>query len=53
SQPAVATRMRGEIGRWIEAQRKVSQLLGPSGKTSLDPKTVEQLRSLGYLGGKQ
>jgi arylsulfatase A-like enzyme len=50
--PAQVRRMSAEINRWIEAQNKIKPLLGTKGKTVLDPATIEQLRSLGYIGGK-
>ncbi len=50
--PAVAARLRGEVMAWIAAQVEVRKLLGPRGASTLDPKTIERLRSLGYVGGK-
>jgi len=43
--------IRREIGRWIEAQDKIRSSLQSGGKATIDSKTLEQLRSLGYLGG--
>jgi arylsulfatase A-like enzyme len=52
-QPEVVGRVRKELDRWIEGQKQVRKLLGPGGKTTLDPQTIERLRSLGYLGGAE
>jgi hypothetical protein len=38
---------------WIEAQNKIRSIIGQPGTTKLDAKTLERLRSLGYLGGAQ
>jgi hypothetical protein len=43
--------MMAETGQWIEAQKKIRAVLGRGGKSTLDQQTIEQLRSLGYLGG--
>ena len=51
--PDVSGRMKGDISRWITEQQGVRKRLGPGGTTRLDPQTLERLRSLGYLGGKQ
>ena len=45
-------RMMDEMGKWIEAQKKLRSVLGHGAKSTLDENTLEQLRSLGYLGGK-
>jgi arylsulfatase A-like enzyme len=37
--------------QWIEAQKKVRSIIGHTGSSQLDERTIEQLRSLGYLGG--
>jgi arylsulfatase A-like enzyme len=52
SNPEVVARLRAEVAAWIEAQKQVRTLLGPRGASTLDPKTIERLRSLGYIGGK-
>lgn len=41
----------GTLGQWIDAQNKVKQIIGHTGTSQLDQQTLEQLRSLGYLGG--
>ncbi|HLK20323.1 MAG TPA: sulfatase [Bryobacteraceae bacterium] len=41
------------IGAWMDAQRQMHQALGRGGKAPLDKETLDRLRSLGYLGGKQ
>jgi arylsulfatase A-like enzyme len=37
--------------QWVEAQKKVRSVIGHTGTSRLDQRTMEQLRSLGYLGG--
>ena len=49
--PEVVKRFMPEIQQWIEGQKQVSQLLGPGGQSTMDAKTIERLRSLGYIGG--
>lgn len=39
------------LGEWIDAQNKVRQIIGHTGTSRLDQETLDQLRSLGYLGG--
>ena len=51
--PDVAGRLKEELVRWIDAQKQARSQLGPGGKSTLDRETLERLRSLGYLGGKQ
>jgi hypothetical protein len=51
--PEVTRQFRAEIERWIDGQRQVRKLVGPGGTTTLDPESIERLRSLGYLGGKK
>lgn len=51
--PQQAEQIRREIGRWIDAQDRIRGSLRGGGKATIDAKTMEQLRSLGYLGGKQ
>jgi arylsulfatase A-like enzyme len=46
-------RMVSEIGSWMDTQRQVRAALGRGAKATLDQQTLDQLRSLGYLGGKQ
>jgi arylsulfatase A-like enzyme len=48
----VETRMN-QLVQWIEAQKKVHALVGRPGTTQLDRQTIDQLRSLGYLGGSK
>jgi arylsulfatase A-like enzyme len=50
--PHEVARMLDEIGKWINAQKQLRAVLGRGGKSTLDERTLEQLRSLGYLGGK-
>lgn len=51
--PQQTGRMMTEIGKWMDAQKQIRRILGEGGKATLDRQTLEQLRSLGYLGGKQ
>jgi arylsulfatase A-like enzyme len=51
--PHEVDRMMTEIGRWMDAQKQIRSFLGRGAKATLDQQTVEKLRSLGYLGGKQ
>jgi len=51
--PQQVDRMMTEIGKWLDAQKQIRNLLGKGAQATLDPKTIEQLKSLGYLGGKQ
>jgi len=50
-QSQMAAKHLAEVKQWIEAQKQVRALLGPAGKTRMDPQTIERLRSLGYIGG--
>jgi hypothetical protein len=43
--------MMTEIGQWLDAEKQIKSSLG-SAKVAMDPKTLRQLKSLGYLGGK-
>ncbi len=49
--PAVVKRLLGQIHRWQDGQNQVRELLGPARKTTLDPATLQRLRTLGYIGG--
>jgi arylsulfatase A-like enzyme len=51
--PHEVDRMMTEIGKWIAAQKQIRSVLGAGAKATLDQQTIEKLRSLGYLGGKQ
>lgn len=50
--PDAAARMKSEIQAWMERENAVKSKTGAGGSTTLDPATIERLRSLGYLGGK-
>ncbi len=39
------------LSQWIDAQNKVRSIIGHTGTSQLDQRTLERLRSLGYLGG--
>ena len=49
--PREVDRMMAELSQWIAAQKKIRTVLGHGGKSTMDQRTLEQLRSLGYLGG--
>ena len=51
--PAEVGRMTTEIGKWLDAEKRIKSFLGRGAQATMDPKTLEQLRSLGYIGGKQ
>lgn len=51
--PREVERMMTELGKWLEAQKRIRAVLGKGSRSMLDQQTLEQLRSLGYLGGKQ
>jgi arylsulfatase A-like enzyme len=51
--PKEVERLMAEIGRWMDAQKQIKSFLGSGAKATMDQKTLEQLRSLGYIGGKQ
>jgi arylsulfatase A-like enzyme len=51
--PQEVDRMMTEIGKWMDAQKQIRTFLGRGAKAAMDKQTLEQLRSLGYLGGKQ
>jgi hypothetical protein len=51
--PQEVDRMMTEIGKWLDAEKQIKSFLGRGAKATMDEKTLEQLRSLGYLGGKQ
>lgn len=43
--------MMAALRQWIDAQNKIRVAIGHTGKSALDERTLERLRSLGYLGG--
>ncbi len=49
-QPDVVQRLKGEMDQWIEAQKQARKLAGARGQSTLSPKAIERLRSLGYIG---
>ena len=49
--PKEVERLMTQIGQWINAQNRLRVVLGHGGTTMLDQQTIQQLRSLGYLGG--
>jgi arylsulfatase A-like enzyme len=51
--PQEVDRMMTEIGKWLDAEKQLKSLLGRGAKATLDRETLEKLRSLGYLGGRQ
>lgn len=46
-------RRMSEVGKWLDAQKQIRTLLGRGPNSTLDQKTIEHLRSLGYLGGSR
>ena len=42
--------MISTLAQWIDAQNKVRGILGHTGRSQVDQQTLDQLRSLGYLG---
>ena len=51
--PQEVSRMMTEIGKWLDAEKQIKSFLGRGAKATMDQKTLDQLRSLGYIGGKQ
>jgi hypothetical protein len=45
--------MMAELGKWVDAQKQIRAVLGKGARSMLDQQTLDQLRSLGYIGGKQ
>jgi arylsulfatase A-like enzyme len=45
--------MMTELGKWLDAQKQVRMVLGKGTRSILDQRTLDELRSLGYIGGKQ
>src|SRR5580704_19733323 len=51
--PQEVDRMVTRIGAWLDAQEQIRTALGRGAKATFDKETMDRLRSLGYLGGKQ
>lgn len=51
--PRQVDRMMTELGGWIDAQKRIRSTLGGSGKAAVDRRTLDRLRTLGYLGGQR
>jgi arylsulfatase A-like enzyme len=49
--PEVVKKLKSDLDAWIQAQEQVKKLLGPGGKGTLDPQSLERLKTLGYIGG--
>lgn len=49
--PADVEKDIATLVQWIDAQNKIRNIIGHTGTTPMDHKTLERLRSLGYLGG--
>jgi len=45
-------RIMAELGKWVDAQKQIRNVLGKGARSVLDQQTLDQLRSLGYIGGK-
>ena len=42
-----------QIGEWMEKEKQLRGAMGRGADAVIDPETLQQLRSLGYLGGKK
>ncbi len=51
--PEEVERIMTELGKWLDAQKKIRAVLGKGARSVLDQQTLDQLRSLGYIGGKK
>ncbi len=51
--PQQVDRMMTEIGKWMDVQKQIRKFLGQGARATLDPRTLERLRSLGYIGGSK
>jgi arylsulfatase A-like enzyme len=51
--PQQVDHMMSEIASWREKQKQIHNALGRGAKVSIDQQTMDRLRTLGYLGGKQ
>jgi arylsulfatase A-like enzyme len=51
--PREVERMMAGISRWMDTQEQVRRALSHGTKAAVDQQTMDRLRSLGYLGGKQ
>jgi arylsulfatase A-like enzyme len=49
--PAEVEAKMTALRQWVDGQNKLRQVIGHAGTTQLDQKTLDRLRSLGYLGG--
>ncbi len=49
--PAEIEKDIATLAQWVDAQNKIRNIIGHTGTTPLDQRTLERLRSLGYLGG--
>ena len=51
--PDEVERLMTDLGKWLDAQKRIRAVLGKGARSVLDQQTLDQLRSLGYIGGKQ
>ena len=51
--PDDVERLMTELGKWLDAQKQLRAVLGKGARSTLDQQTLDQLRSLGYIGGKK
>jgi arylsulfatase A-like enzyme len=51
--PDDVERLMTELGKWLDAQKQLRAMLGKGARSTLDQQTLDQLRSLGYIGGKK
>jgi choline-sulfatase len=40
-----------QVAEWVDVQKQIRKQLGPGGTSKIDARTLERLRSLGYVGG--
>lgn len=51
--PQEVERIMDELSKWVDAQKQIRGVLGKGARSILDQQTLDQLRSLGYIGGKK
>jgi len=50
--PQEVDRLLALTSKWMDAQKQIRGLLGQGAKATINRQTLQQLRSLGYIGGK-
>jgi len=51
--PQEVDRMMTEVGQWMEAEKLIRSSLIQGPNATIDAKTMQRLRSLGYVGGSK